>query len=109
MVFRVSELLRKGAERQRLAVFTPDTGVDFAKSFLHAYAAIILRMPLCDRREHSAEIKNQPLCRLHLKTAVPLLIDACILSEGKRRRRTAYKLSSVRQLSVSVVVCIICI
>ena len=29
VVFRVSELLRKGAERQRLDVFTPDTGVDF--------------------------------------------------------------------------------
>ena len=45
--------------------------------------------PLYGRKGAPAEILNRPLCRLHVKTAVPRLIDARSLPAGKRCRRAA--------------------
>ena len=59
------------------------------KAFYTLMPQLSFGAPLYGRKGAPAEILNRPLCRLHVKTAVPRLIDARSLPAGKRCRRAA--------------------
>ena len=81
----------KCALRRRGGVGESRTRVlpDCQKAFYMLMSQSSYERPLCGRRRRTAEILDRPSCRLHIKTAVPRLIDARVLPTGKRRRRTA--------------------